>query len=79
MELISSQIGVRLAATVEKSMSDYVFEDNIYLIAEVRAATKEDRWMWVPTEHNIADLGTRTVAKLEDLEVAMSAGKMLAD
>ena len=91
-EIVSTQIGVRLAATVMKSMSDLIFEDNIYLtdssavfgmlravsdslnqftghrIAEVRAATEEARWMWVPTDHNIADLGTRASAKLEDLE-----------
>ncbi|MCP3666382.1 MAG: hypothetical protein GY696_28425 [Gammaproteobacteria bacterium] len=91
-ELVSTQIGVRLAATVIKSMSELLFEDNIYLtdsstlfgmlraesgslstftghrIAEVRAATEEARWMWLPREHNIADLGTRASAKPEDLE-----------
>ncbi|MCP3661869.1 MAG: hypothetical protein GY696_05130, partial [Gammaproteobacteria bacterium] len=34
----------------------------------MRAATEEARWMWVPTDHNIADLGTRANAKPEDLE-----------
>ena len=91
-ELVSTQIGIRLAATVEKSMSDLVLEDNIYLtdssavfdmlraessspstftghrISEVRAATEEAHWMWVPTKHNTADLGTWTGAKPEDLE-----------
>ncbi|MCP5014734.1 MAG: hypothetical protein GY938_05545, partial [Ketobacter sp.] len=30
-ELVSAQIGVRLAATVMKSMTDLIFEDNVYL------------------------------------------------
>ena len=34
----------------------------------MRAATEEAHWMWVPMEHNIADLSTRASAKPEDLE-----------
>ncbi|MCP3666248.1 MAG: hypothetical protein GY696_27740 [Gammaproteobacteria bacterium] len=36
-ELVSTQIGIRLAATVMKLMSDLIFEDNIYLTKSIQA------------------------------------------
>ncbi|MCP3662305.1 MAG: hypothetical protein GY696_07380 [Gammaproteobacteria bacterium] len=37
-------------------------------IAEVKAAKEEACWLWVPTDHIIAELGTKMAAKPEDLE-----------